>query len=156
MYKKIMYMTIVITGISLGILFTWYKYGVSLGYSCTGNINFHKDTSMLRLTSKLRLNQDKGILTLNGVLIGNDGSRKSLNRTIYFNSVNDAEHYTWTSVIITPSIDENASGKELQIWLPGFYTLAGENIQLYINRLNLNSITISGELLPYMICTTKH
>ncbi|MFB6328415.1 hypothetical protein ACE8EZ_20290 [Pantoea deleyi] len=156
MYKKTIYVTVFIAVFCFGLFFAWYKYGISLGYSCTGNINFHKDSNMLRLTSKLRLNRDKGVLTLNGVLIGDDGSRKSLNRTIYFNSVNDAQHYTWTSVKITPSIDENASGKELQLWLPGFYILSGENIQLYISKLNFSSITISGELLPYMICTTRH
>lgn len=156
MYKKIFYIAIIVSLLSFGVFFAWYKYALSLGVSCTGNINFHKDSAMLRLTSKLRLNRDKGVLNLNGVLIGNDGSRKSLNRTIYFNSVNDAEQYIWTSEKITPSIDENASAKELQLWLPGFYTLTGENIQLYISRLNFNSVTISGELLPYMICTTKH
>lgn len=156
MYKRLLCIAIICVGLVFSVLLFWYKYGLSLGYSCTGNINFHKNSAMLRLTSKLRLNRGEGTLTLNGVVIENDGARQSLNRTIHFNSVNDADHYSWTSIEITPSIDENITDKEVRVWLPGFYTTTGENIELYITRLNYNSITISGDLLPYLICTSKH
>lgn len=156
MNRKIIIFTLTCIGLSFFAFSAWYKYGRFFGYSCTGNINFQKESAMFRLSSKLRLNRDKGTLNLNGVLIANDGARKNLNRTIYFNSVNETEHYTWTSVKITPSIDEKIEEKELQLWLPDFYVHPGGSIQLYINRLNFNSITISGELLPYLICTAKH
>ncbi len=136
--------------------FYYYKSFSIKDFSCTGNVNFHKNSSMLRLTSKLRLLGDKGTITLNGVLIQDDFRRMSLNRVIYFTSIKDGEHFAWASIKIEPSIDENASSQELKQWFPDFYLKKDGKINLYIEKINFKSIIISGELLPYLVCTKNN
>lgn len=156
MYKKFIASALGCVSISLILFILWYAYGLSLGYSCTGNVNFHKNNSMFRISTKLTLFNSSGTLSLNGVLIESNGNRQSLNRTIFFNSKQAEDRYTWISEEISPSIDEKISGEILQEWFPAFYVDKGGKIELYIKRININSIIISGEFLPYLICTKKH
>lgn len=156
MFKKHRYFLIYIFFVALTSLFFYFKSISIKNFSCTGNVNFHKNASMLRLTSKLRLLGDRGVISLNGVFIQDGSKRKSLNRDIYFSSVKDGERFTWTSIKIDPSIDENVSAQELKEWFPNFYLENDGEINLYIERINFRSIIISGELLPYLVCTKNH
>lgn len=154
--NKVFFCFITIATAFITYLYLHYKVLSLKDISCTGNVNFHKDSSMLRLTSKLRLTGDKGTITLNGVLIQNDLKRNSLNRVVYFSSVKDGGRFAWTSSKIEPSIDENVSNQELKKWFPDFYLNKDGEINLYLERINFGSILISGELLPYLVCSENH
>ncbi len=134
----------------------WYKHEVLTDYQCTGNVNFHNNNSMLRFSTKLTLMRDRGVLSLNGVLIQSNGKRDVLNRTIVFKSTHVREHYTWISEEISTSIDEKISHEELKKWLSNFYLIKGGKIYIYINNINFNSVIISSDFFPYFICTKKH
>ncbi|MGK3144653.1 hypothetical protein [Pantoea sp. C2G6] len=156
MIKKIIFAAVT-GGALLFVIFTlWYRYGLATGISCSGNVNFHRDTGIMRLSTKLYIAGENGTLSLNGFVANENGQRESINRTITFKSDHTGPRYSWVSTEISPSIDENISPERLNQWFPAFYRQQNNKVELFITRVNVNSIMLSGEFVPYYICTQRH
>lgn len=156
MIKKIGFVSVISAALVFVIFTLWYRYGLAAGFSCSGNVNFHRESGIMRLSTKLYIQADSGILSLNGFVAKENGQRESVNRTITFQSVHTGSRYTWVSTEILPSIDEKISPDLLNQWFPDFYRQQNSKIELFIKRVNVNSIMLSGEFVPYYICTQKH
>lgn len=93
---------------------------------------------------------------MNGFVVKENGERESVNRTVVFTSHHIGTRYTWISKEVISSIDENLSPELSRQWLPDFYRLPKNKVELYITRLNLNSVMLSGDFIPYYVCTQRH
>lgn len=134
----------------------WFKYASLSYFSCSGNIDFHKESGSMRISTKLFINDQKGAISLNGVITDGDNIKSYINRTIVFNNNKVADRFTWVSSEIIPSIDEDVTPEVLIKWLPNFYYSGGKKYELFIQRVNMNSVILLGEFVPYYVCSRRH
>lgn len=122
---------------------------------CSGNISFYKDGMAMRLSSKINYSHGNGILYLDGAIYNDKTITSTISRAISFQSINVDNRFTWTSTGVTKSMEENISSDVEKKWLLPFYTSQNSKIKIYIDRINLDSYLVSGELTPYYICSRK-
>lgn len=110
----------------------------------------------MSISTKLNINGNSGLLSINGFVTREDGGRDNINRTVMFTSHHVGSRYTWISDEILPSIDDNLLPETASVWLPDFYSQPKNKIELFISRMNINSIILSGGFVPYYVCTQRH
>lgn len=156
MIKSIIFLSA--TGLAFAVTaFTfWYTYGIAPGFSCTGNVNFHREYGIMRISTKLNIDGNSGTISMNGFVTGKDGVREDIKRTVVFTSHHSGSRYTWVSDEILTSIDDKLSPKTASMWLPHFYHQPKSKIELFISRININTVMLSGEFVPYYVCTQRH
>lgn len=111
---------------------------------------------MMRLSTKIFVEGDSGKISMNGYIDKENGQRENVSRTIAFKNYHTGARYAWVSDEILPSIDENISPDMLKQWFPEFYREKNNKVEFFINRINANSIMLSGEFVPYYVCTQRH
>jgi len=156
MIKRILFLSTVGLAIALTAFTIWYQYGITFGFSCSGNVNFHRESGILRLSTKLNIDGNSGTLSMNGFVIRQDGARENVNRTVVFTSHHAGLRYTWISDEVLASIDDRLSPETASAWLPQFYRQPESKVELFISRININSVMLSGEFVPYYVCTQRH
>lgn len=134
----------------------WIKYVPVKNLACSGTVIFHKERGQMRLATKLYLNDSQGSLSLNGFILNETSQKSFVSRTIFFSSTNSKSRYSWTSTKIFSSIDEDISEPLLKKWLPTFYRENNKEVNLFIQKMNINSVILSGDFVPYYVCTQKH
>lgn len=110
----------------------------------------------MRLSTKLNIDGNSGTLSMNGFVTSENGVRENVNRTVVFTSHHVGTRYTWVSEEILSSIDEKLSPELSIAWLPEFYRQPKRKVELFISRMNINSVMLSGEFVPYYVCTERH
>lgn len=120
---------------------------------CSGNVSFFKDGMVMRTTTKIKLSDNQGVMYLTGSVYKDNQQVAILNRAVYFTSSNTEYRYTWISNDIKPSMEEELPQNLAERWLPRFFLYKNEKRNYIIKRVNLESYLISGELIPYFICS---
>ncbi|TPV37997.1 hypothetical protein FJW01_18480 [Pantoea deleyi] len=156
MIKRIFFLSTVGLAVALTAFTIWYRYGITSGFSCSGNVNFHRESGILRLSTKLNIDGNSGTLSMNGFVTREDGTRENVNRTVVFTSHHVGSRYTWVSDEILASIDDKLTPEMASAWFPAFYREPKSKVELFISRLNINSVMLSGEFVPYYVCTQRH
>jgi len=156
MIKKILFLSTAGLAVALIAFTIWYKYGIASGFSCSGNVNFHRESGTMRISTKLSLAGNSGSLSMNGFVTRDDGARENVNRTVVFTSHHVGSRYTWVSDEILASIDDKLSPETASAWLPEFYRQPKSKVNMFISRININSVMLSGEFIPYYVCTQRH
>ncbi|MGD9425663.1 hypothetical protein ACLHDD_11020 [Pantoea sp. NSTU24] len=156
MIKRILFTLTVGLAVTLTAFTLWYKYGIASGFSCTGNVNFHREAGIMRLSTKLNIDENSGTLAMNGFVTRSDGVRENVNRTVVFTSHHVGSRYTWVSDEVLASIDDKLSPETSNAWFPAFYRQPKSRIELFISRINIKSVMLSGEFIPYYVCTQRH
>ena len=110
----------------------------------------------MRLSTKLNIDGDSGTISMNGFVTQEDGTRENVNRTVVFTSRHVGSRYIWVSDEILASIDDKLLPETASAWLPEFYRQPKSKFELFISRLNINSVMLSGEFVPYYVCTQRH
>lgn len=131
----------------------WLKYTPVGDIHCTGNISFYRENRIMRLSSKIILRDNNGVIYLNGSIRDGSDVLVSINRSISFESSNVNGQYKWLATSIHLSMASNIEDKLASEWLPSFYREVGGVTNVYIEKANFDSILIFGEFVPYLICS---
>ncbi|WP_075181766.1 hypothetical protein [Pantoea sp. 1.19] len=133
----------------------WLKTRPVTQAACSGNMSFYREDTIMRISSKLNFTGESGVLYLSGTLYRAKEPLGNINRAITFRSQRDGDRFSWTSTAITPSLEQDVSEELARRWLPAFYRSPDNSIEIYLDRVNLNSVLVSGELIPYYLCTAQ-
>ncbi|MDI3438276.1 hypothetical protein QLG07_02165 [Erwinia sp. V90_4] len=120
---------------------------------CVGNLSFIKDQQKMVLSSRIYLNGNVGSLYLKGEIHESHGIIYTVSRMVDYKSSSEGYQFDWLSTSVEKQREENIPDDISEKWLPGFYTKENNHIRIYLNRINLDSILVSGELMPYYICS---
>lgn len=124
--------------------------------SCRADVSYHWEKNRLDLLITQYFQDGKGILSMSGVLYGNDVAKGYLSKTVSFSYQQKSIYYYLRSELIIDSPQMTMKYSDQKKWLPDFFIDVNKPLLLKIRPYGNNAWLFYSGNTPLFVCERSH